>query len=62
MGEEGGSKIGFSDKMFEGNEDNKFKCRSLVDFLWVEVGIEVVPCDGISEGRDIGELEGLGDI
>ena len=48
--------------MFEGNEDDKVEGRSLEDLLWVEVGTEVGPCDRMSYGRDVVELEGLGDI
>ena len=29
----------------------KVEVRSLVEFLWVEVGTEVGPCDGMSDGR-----------
>ena len=48
MRAEGGSKIGFSYNMFEGNEDDKVEDRSLV------VGTEVGPCDGMSDVRDVG--------
>ena len=48
--------------MFEGNKDEQVEGRSLVYFLWEEFGTEVVPCDGMSYGRDVGELEGSGDI
>ena len=48
--------------MFEGNEDYKIEGKSLVDLLWVKVGTKVGSCDGISDGRDVGELEGLGEI
>ena len=44
--------------MFEGNKYGKVEGRSLVEFLWVEVGTEVGPCDGISYGMDVGKLEG----
>ena len=44
--------------MFEGNEDGKVGERSLVDLMWVEVGTEVGPCDGMSDGRDFGKMEG----
>ena len=36
--------------MFEGNEDRKVEGGLLVVVLWVEVGTEVGPCDGISYG------------
>ena len=56
MGSEGGYYIGFSDKTSEVNEGEKVEGRSLVDFLGVEIGTEVGPCDGMSDGRDVGEL------
>ena len=48
--------------MFEGNEDDKVEGRSLEDLLWVEVGTEVGPCDVMSDGRDVEELDGFGEI
>ena len=48
--------------MFEGNEDVKVMITSLVEFLWVEVVTKVGPCYGMSDGRDVGKLEGLGEI
>ena len=42
--------------MFEENEDGKVEGRSLVEFLWDEVGTELGPCGGISDGIDIGEM------
>ena len=48
--------------MFEGNEDGKFEGRSLVEILWVKVGTEVGPCDEILYGRDVGKMEGEGEI
>ena len=47
--------------MFEGNEDGKVERRSLVEFLWLEVGTEVGPCDRMSYGRDVVKLEGSGE-
>ena len=44
--------------MFEVNEDGKVEGRSLVYFLWLEVGTEVGPCDGISDRRYAGKLDG----
>ena len=34
---------------------------SIVELLWVEVVTELVPCDGISDGRDVGKMEIWGD-
>ena len=39
--------------MFEGNEDGKVEGRSLVEFLWVDFGTELDPCDGITDGGDV---------
>ena len=36
--------------MFELNEYDKVEGSSLVYFLWVEVGTEIGPCDGIADG------------
>ena len=47
---------------FKGNKDDKVLGRSLVDLLWVEVGTELGPCDEMSDGRNVEELEGLGEI
>ena len=60
MGVEGGYEIGFLNDMFKGNKYDVVEVSSLVDFLWVEVETEVVPCDRMSNGRDFGELDGLG--
>ena len=34
-----------------------FEGRSPVEFMWVEFGTEVGPCDGRATGRDVGKLE-----
>ena len=47
--------------MFEGNEDVKVEGRSIVDILWVEVGTEIGPCDGMSDGGYFGKLEEPGE-
>ena len=54
--------MGLSADVFEVNEDGKVEDRSIVDFLWVKVGTDVDTCDGMSDGRDFGKLEGLGDL
>ena len=43
--------------MFEENEDVKVEGRALVEFIWVEVGTELSPCDGMSYGRDDRKVE-----
>ena len=48
--------------MFERYENGKVEDRSLVDFLWVEVGTKVFLCGKSSDGRDVGKPEGLGEI
>ena len=55
-----GTSIGFTDEMLEGNEDAQVYGRSLVEFLWVEVGTDLDPCDGMSDGRDVVKLGKLG--
>ena len=47
--------------MFEVNEDGKVEGRSLLEFLWVEVGADVGSCDGMSDGRDVVKLEVSGE-
>ena len=59
LGAEVGSGIGFSYGMFKLNSYDKVDLRSLVEFLWIEVGTEVVSCDRISDERYVGKLEGL---
>ena len=44
--------------MFERNEYGKVEGRSLVEVLWGEVGTELGPCDGMSDGRYFVKLEG----
>ena len=46
--------------MFEVNEDGKVEGGSFVEFMRVEVGTELGSCDGISDGRDVVKLGGLG--
>ena len=56
-----GYEIGLSDEMFEINEDGKVEVRSIVEFMWLEVGTELGPCDGMSNGRDVGKQEDAGE-
>ena len=59
-GSESGSERGLLDEMFEVNEDGKVEGGSFVEFMRVEVGTELGSCDGISDGRDVVKLGGLG--
>ena len=47
--------------MFKGNQDGNIGGGSIMEFLWVEVGTGVSPCDGISDGKDVGKLEVSGE-
>ena len=47
--------------MFELNQYGKVGGRLFVEFLLVEFGTDVGPCDGMSDGRDAGKLDVLGE-
>ena len=61
MGSQGGYKIGFFNEIFEGNEYGKVEVSSTIEFMWVKVGTEVGPCDGMEDQRDVGNMDGSGD-
>ena len=58
---EGEYEIGSFDDRFDINQDCKFEGRSFIESLWSGDRAEVFLCDGISVGKDVGKLYGLGE-